>query len=163
MGADRAFLDLIKAGNAAFGGVRALAVDQARRWTGVAILQFSRRHDQIMIDCLKQTAVPPSVGIALHDRGGGTQWCSLACWQPRRLIEDRIQDVAKVYRPPPADPLWRRRPRVQCRFRVRRLHIVGRAAHTLGEWFPSRAIVIFVRCDNRTESQPAEITQFFSS
>src|SRR5215218_6951135 len=56
---------------AAFGRLHALAVDDARCGTGLAAFQFTRAHDQPLVDGLPQAAVPPSVEVALH---GGPRW-----------------------------------------------------------------------------------------
>ena len=45
----------------AFGRLHALAVDNARCRTGLAAFQFTRAHDQQLVDGLPQTAVTPSV------------------------------------------------------------------------------------------------------
>src|SRR5215210_5610021 len=50
----------------AFGRLHALAVDDARRGTGLAAFQFTRAHDQQLVEGLPQTAVTPSVEVALH-------------------------------------------------------------------------------------------------
>src|SRR5215217_1114509 len=50
----------------AFGRLHALAIDDARCGTGLAAFQFTRTHDQEMVDGLPQTAVTPIVEVALH-------------------------------------------------------------------------------------------------
>src|SRR4051812_21327162 len=50
----------------AFGRLHALAIDDARCGTGLAAFQFTRAHDQQLVDGLPQTAVTPSVEVALH-------------------------------------------------------------------------------------------------
>src|SRR3954465_9799465 len=49
----------------AFGRLHALAVDNARWGTGLAAFQFTRAHDQQLVERLPQPAVPPSVEVAL--------------------------------------------------------------------------------------------------
>src|SRR5215210_6603902 len=115
----------------AFGRLHALAIDDARHGTGLAAFPFTRAHDQPLVEGLPQTAVPPSVEVALH-RG------------PRRTIlgehpplapagrdeQNGIHDRAQIDRARPSARPGRRQQRRNDRpFPIRHVARIARA-HT---------------------------------
>jgi hypothetical protein len=85
---------------AAFGGLDALAVDDASGRTGLPAFQFARRGDEMVADRLQKAAVAPIVEIAL-DRGVERE--ILGQQRPRAAargqIQDRVHDLPQVRRP----------------------------------------------------------------
>ena len=57
---------VVAAKPAGFFGFHALAIDDASTGRGFEPLGNADRHEQIMVDGLSQTTVPPCVEIALH-------------------------------------------------------------------------------------------------
>ena len=63
------FLPRVKSADAAaFRGLYALAVDDARRWAGFPALQIAGGSNKMMIDRVQQPHVAPFVEIALYGR-----------------------------------------------------------------------------------------------
>src|SRR6185436_1023217 len=96
----------------AFGCLHTLAVNDARCGTGLAAFQFTRTHDQEMVEGLPQAAVPPSVEVALHR---GPWWKVLGEHPPLapagRHEQNSIHDRAQIDRARPSSrsSWWQKR------------------------------------------------------
>jgi len=94
---------------ATFGGLDALAVDDAGRGRGLTPLQFARSADKQMIDGLPKADIAPAIEIASHR---GDRWKVLRQSSPltaaARNIKDRVHHFPHIRFPWPPAGLGRR-------------------------------------------------------
>ena len=162
-----AALDLlarVKATNAAaFGGLHALAADDAGGRARLPAFPFARGHDEFVVDGVQQSFVPPAPEVFLHRR----KRREILRQEPPRAarrghVKQRVHHFAQVRLAGAADAVRLRQQRRDQRLRPSgRLRSAGSAVHSEGEWFRSRPLSSPSNLSNPTESQPAEITHFF--
>ena len=121
------FARVVTARAANLGGLDALAVDHARRKTGVAPGPLSIEHDQLVVQPL-EGAVVTEIQEPAVDRLVG--WKALGQHPPRtaraKHVEDRFDDLPHRPRPSSARPPRRRQARLQERpLRIRQIACVA--------------------------------------
>jgi len=96
---------VIASGPAGFGGPHALAVDDASGRRGLPAGLLARRHDQLGVQYLPGSILPPAPEIAEH-RALGRQLLGqkVPGAAGAQQIEDGVQDLAQVHLPWPPEP-----------------------------------------------------------
>src|SRR5215213_3839751 len=144
---------VIASGPAGFGGPHALAVDDASGRRGLPAGPLARRHDQLGVQYLPGSILPPAPEIAEH-RALGRQLLGqeVPGAAGAQQIEDGVQDLAQVHLPWPPEP---------ARCRSGRLCSVSPSAHTGAGRTRSRASLAPHGLALRY-GQPADSAQIFS-
>src|SRR5215208_1057343 len=96
---------VIASGAAGFGGPHALAVDDASGRRGLPAGLLARRHDQLGVQYLPGSVLPPAPEIAEH-RALGRQLLGqeVPGAAGAQQIEDGVQDLAQIHLPWPPEP-----------------------------------------------------------
>ena len=96
---------VIASGPAGFGGPHALAVDDASGRRGLPAGLLARRHDQLGVQYLPGSILPPAPEIAEH-RALGRQLLGqeVPGAAGAQQIEDGVQDLAQIHLPWPPEP-----------------------------------------------------------
>jgi len=112
---------------AAFRGFDALAIDHARRWTGLPAHGFSCRHNQVMVDRSKNTIVPPIVEISANRRDRWeVVWEHAPLAARRGHIQNGVKHITQVRRArTPARLRWRQQRRNLAPFFIGRIACIS--------------------------------------